>query len=103
MTYERVHYHSTNPNSPYLLYSELDDERWEVRKIEVYRDGTVAYADADHEVGVWLADQTMPTVEETNANPEFEAAEISRETFEAAWDRWVRRGCLRASAMPSTS
>jgi hypothetical protein len=31
---------------PVVLYSELDDNRFEVRKVEVFRDGRLGYADA---------------------------------------------------------
>lgn len=103
MMYLRRKWHSDAPHHPYLLYSELDDQRWEVRKLYVYRNGTCAYADEHHEVGTWLSDQPMPSLEVINADPEFEAAAIDQEVFEAAWEQWVTRGCIRRTTVPSTS
>jgi hypothetical protein len=38
------------PDDPVLLYSELDRERWETRKVDLFRDGSKGWADAAHEV-----------------------------------------------------
>ena len=32
-------------NEPYLIYSEIDNQRYEVRKIEVYKNGTIHKCD----------------------------------------------------------
>lgn len=44
-SYLRVEWVHDIPNEPVILFSELDDEMWELRKVEVYRDGTAGYAD----------------------------------------------------------
>jgi len=41
MTYLKVKWIHSHPDAPVLLYSELDRERWEVRKVEVFRDGSL--------------------------------------------------------------
>ncbi len=44
MKYIRVKWNHLFSDEPVLLFSELDDARWEVRKIEVFRDGHQGYA-----------------------------------------------------------
>jgi hypothetical protein len=76
------------PDFPVTLLSELDSDRWEMRKIEFYADGTVGYADPQTEVGgSFLGEVTVPEVAEMNSDPQFEAVEISLEEFERNWMR----------------
>jgi hypothetical protein len=42
MNYVRVEWKHPHQDEPILLYSELDEERFEVRKIEVFRNGHAA-------------------------------------------------------------
>jgi len=51
MTYLKCSWNHSFPDAPITLYSELDDQRWELRKVEVFRDGTMGYADRSKEVG----------------------------------------------------
>jgi hypothetical protein len=46
MKYLLVQWIHSFPDEPVTLYSELDDDRWERRKIEVFRDGSVGFADS---------------------------------------------------------
>jgi hypothetical protein len=39
MKYVKVRWNHALPNEPVVLYSELDDQMWETRKVEVYADG----------------------------------------------------------------
>jgi hypothetical protein len=72
---------------PVLLYSEIDGVRWETRKIEIYADGRVGWADAHHEIGGSILGQaTLPPLDEINAQNEFEGVEISAEEFELSWE-----------------
>lgn len=84
----KVIWHHLSPDFPVTLLSELDSERWEMRKIEFYADGTVGYAGPQTEVGgSFLGEVIVPEVAEMNADPEFEAAEISLEEFEHEWTK----------------
>ena len=76
-------------NEPRFLYSELDDERYETRKIEVFEDGrTVKVSRDDPESGsTILADQPLPSLDEINAGEDFHAREISASEFEEVWRR----------------
>lgn len=74
------------PDEPVLLYSELDADRMEVRKIEVFADGRQVFADAiDHEGACSLSWVETPPLEEINADPVFRAWPITRDEFEALW------------------
>jgi hypothetical protein len=86
MNYIRVEWHHDEKHYPVLLYSELDDERWEVRKVEVYRDGRVNYADRTSSTGVTgLGVEPMPSTEEIAADPQFVPSTIDSAEFEEQW------------------
>jgi hypothetical protein len=86
MTYLKVLWKHSFPDEPRWLYSQLDDQRWERRKIDIFPDGRWGFADEHQEVGgTGLGELATPTIEDLNADPEFEAVEISREEFEALW------------------
>jgi hypothetical protein len=70
---------------PLHLYSELDDDRYETRKVEIFRGGRVGLAGPNVRRG-WsnLGDKAIPELEEI-ASSEFVPQEISRDEFEAIW------------------
>ncbi len=68
------------------MYSELDENRWEVRKVEVFPDGHRGYAGAAESVGeTRLGKEPIPPLAEIVADSQFEAVEISHEEFERVW------------------
>lgn len=88
MIYIRVEWKHSFPNEPVWLYSELDDLRWEVRKVEVYRDGHEGFASAHVEVGgTGLGLEPVPPFAEIVLDPQFEASEISKDEFERVWGK----------------
>ena len=50
MKYIRVTWRHRHRDEPVTLYSELNDQRFEVRKVEVFRDGRMGYANANEAV-----------------------------------------------------
>jgi hypothetical protein len=88
MIYFKAKWLHSDDHDPVWFYSELDAERWETRKVQIFRSGTMLWADdttpLDSEI--MLGDQQIPPLEEISANPQFEAWEISREDFEAVWN-----------------
>ncbi len=44
MKYIKVKWLHSHPDEPVLLYSELDKDRWETRKVEVFADGRIGFA-----------------------------------------------------------
>lgn len=89
-TYFACRWHHSSEDQPVELYGELDEGRWELRKIEVYRDGrAVVLGPEDIEPGArTLAEGPIPPLEQIDADPQFEPREITREEFEAVWQRY---------------
>jgi len=87
-TYLRVEWLHERADDPIRLFSELDEERWEVRKVEVYRDGRVTYAWGRGSTGsTRLGEEPVPTVEEIAASREFTVSAITRVELETIWDK----------------
>ena len=75
-------------DDPVELFSELGEDRYEIRKVEVYRDGRTAWADAGRETdSTGLGQLPFPCLEEIGSQPEFSAEEITAAEFEAVWAR----------------
>ena len=86
MKYLRVKWLHTLPSEPIVLLSELDDDRYEVRKLEIFRDGSVTRATPEMSIGsTVLGELPIPSIDEINADPQFEAEEITQSEFESAW------------------
>jgi hypothetical protein len=93
MEYERVQWDNDNPDMPVDIYSELDDDRWEVRKVEVFADGRMQYSDGVESTGkTGLSEVPMPAVDETNSQEPLTATVIDEDTFEDMWERATRPG-----------
>ena len=74
------------PDEPTIIYSEVDDNGWEIRKIEQYRDGRADIAYSDIETGsTRLAEVQYSPIEEISAQDEFWPALITSADFAAAW------------------
>ena len=86
MRYIKVKWRHASDSEPVLLYSELDDNRFEVRKVEVYADGRCGYADGVSNSGdTRLGEVPVPPLDEIAADSDFEPTEIAREEFDEAW------------------
>ena len=84
--YIKAKWLTASSDDPVLLYSEIDDARREIRKVEVYRDGSAGWADQSHECdSTMLGILPLPPLDEINAQIEFEAVEITPDEFESAW------------------
>jgi hypothetical protein len=90
-TYFACHWNHSSEEQPVEFYGELDEGRWELRKIEVYRDGrAVTLGPKDIEPGArTLAEAPIPPLEQIEADPQFEPREITREEFEAVWRQFA--------------
>lgn len=89
-TYLACLWHHELADEPVELYSELDSERWELRKVEVYRGGRGGVAGPGIQTGdTRLGDAPCPPLEEIATAPEFEPRAITKEEFEAVWQRYA--------------
>ena len=87
--YVRLEWVHDSGDEPHLIYSELDDERYETRKIEAFTDGRMVRVSEEHpECGSTdLAVPPIPSVGKTNAisEEEFHVEEISVAEFADLW------------------
>lgn len=88
MRYLRVEWLLPHPDDPVTLYTEVDDAGREVRKVDVFADGRIGFAGPGGETpstGTWLGEQRVPSLEEIASDPQFKAAEITKEEFDKVW------------------
>jgi hypothetical protein len=86
MMYMRVKWIHAIPSEPVYIYSEVDPDQWERRKVEIYADGRMGFADCNHSVeGSMLSMEPLPSLNEIAADSQFDPAEISKEDFDAVW------------------
>lgn len=90
MRYIKVRWEHNFSDEPVTIYSELDDYRNEIRKVEIYRDGRVGYASIGFEHGgSALSKEPLPPFEEINEDAQFNLEEIGQEEFDVVWERAV--------------
>lgn len=86
MSYIKVQWIHQDPDDPVWLLSELDHERWETRKIEIYADGLKGYASKTEQSGrTFLGELPVPPLAEIATDPQFIPQEIGEDEFEAEW------------------
>ena len=86
MMYLRVQWKHCLEDEPVELLSELDEARFEVRKVEIFRDGRKGYAsNTESERGACLSIEPVPGLAEIASDPQFLPEEISKEEFDLAW------------------
>ena len=74
MDYVKVRWLHQHASEPILLLSELDAERYEVRKVEVFADGPTV-----------LGERPVPLAADIAADPEFVIEGLDGREFEMAW------------------
>jgi hypothetical protein len=90
VSYLKVYWHHDLPDEPVELYSELDDDRWEIRKIEIFRDGRCELADQAQLTGaLTIGEAPIPLFEEIAEQVEFSPFLIDASEFETVWQRAV--------------
>ncbi len=86
MRYIDVQWIHDTPQDPIRLVSELDDERYETRKLEFFRNGVVGIArDSLGTNGTRLGEGAVPALEDINADPQFHGVAIEQREFEELW------------------
>jgi hypothetical protein len=84
--YLKVEWRHEFPDEPVTLYSEVGDDGYESRKVNLFPDGRLEWADAGHEsADAGLGEIVVPPIAEIDEQAEFTAVEISRDVFEAMW------------------
>ena len=87
MQYSRLQWTHSSPGEPIEIFSEYDENGWERRKIEMFKDGSVSFASITESIGdSKLSLIPRPPDEEVVDEPEFRVFEMTKEQFERAWD-----------------
>ncbi len=85
-TYIKVLWHHRSASAPTVLYSELDALRFETRKIEVFADGKISYADRQvAKGGAVLGEEPIPELNEIAKDSQFAPQRIHSSEFESMW------------------
>ncbi|WP_231950382.1 DUF6881 domain-containing protein [Allokutzneria albata] len=76
-------------NEPVLIYSEIGDDGYESRKVEVYRDGRHDFADegGSSSGSTVLGEKPVPDLQSIADQGEFSPELIDLEEFERVWSR----------------
>jgi hypothetical protein len=86
MTYIKVNWIHSHADEPVLLYSELDGDRWEKRKVEVFADGHCGFASPTESCGsTRLGEEPIPPLAEIASDSQFKPVEITKQEFEEVW------------------
>ena len=86
MHYLKVKWIHKNNSEPVLLISELDDRRFEIRKIEIFSDESYGLASNSLEFGgTVLSPLPIPSDRDISSNPEFIIQHIDGKEFEELW------------------
>jgi hypothetical protein len=86
MNYLKVRWIHEYPNEPTLLYSEIDAKRYEVRKVEVFADGSKSFASMEESCGdTILSELPLPPDDEIAANGQFVIEGCDARDFERVW------------------
>jgi hypothetical protein len=90
MQYIKVMWKHNHADEPIALYSELDDNRWEIRKVEFFRVGSPGYASTTNSSrSTRLGIVPVPELAKIALDPEFEPHQIAREEFEKVWSEAI--------------
>ena len=90
MTYIKVKWIHDSLEYPEVLYSELDDDRYEIRKVEIYKSGTIGFVNEHRSYQANLGECPIPEPNEINNDPQFQCTEISKTEFEEVWEAAIR-------------
>jgi hypothetical protein len=81
--YLKVLWHHDFPDEPVHILSEIYEDQYEARKVEVFRDGRLGWADESRwSPSTMLGEVPVLPLEEINEQAEFTATIISEEDFE---------------------
>ena len=88
MNYSRLLWTHSSPDEPREILCEYDSDGWESRKVEIFPDGSVGFADAGESAGGTRLSLIPRTPDdEVVADPEFQLFDLTEEEFEQAWSR----------------
>jgi hypothetical protein len=88
MKYIKVKWIHDLADEPIWLYCELDNGFMEIRKVEIFSDGTAGFASSTERFGTTrLSLEPLPTLDEIASDAQFDPAETSVKEFEDIWSK----------------
>ncbi len=91
-TYIYSKWKNNPPDSPAEFYSELDPNRYETRKVEIFNNGKMGYASSHTATpGTRLGITPVPQISEIRSQPEFDIKEITKNDFEKKWNEATKK------------
>ncbi|MEI6238687.1 MAG: hypothetical protein WCP15_04105, partial [bacterium] len=88
MQYIKVNWIHSNPEDPTTLYSELDESRMEIRKIEIWSNGRIGSSNFSESTNsTKLGKASVPIISEIEKDSQFQPFEISKDEFEEVWSK----------------
>jgi hypothetical protein len=101
MGYIRTDWRHNDPDLPVEIWSELDADQWETRKVERFADGRLTLAGWGLEVGdSFLSIERMPPLDEIDI-PELTVTETSAQEFESVWARALESNGIVSQEPPA--
>lgn len=92
MQYMEVYWKHKFVDEPSQIYCEVDEDRNEIRKIEIYNNGDFGYATKNLSCnGTLLSKSEIPDVGVINEDKQFVAKIISKITFEKMWNYVINK------------
>lgn len=93
MNYISIDWKHNFADEPIKIYSEMDSEGWEKRKIEIFADGSMAFASPESHFGdSYLSEAQLPSLSEINSDPQFRGRKIEQTEFGRLWSQLVQQG-----------
>jgi len=90
--YHKIITHHDRPNEAVVMWSEVDIEGLELRKIEKFQDGRFGFADQNRAIGgCQLSTDPTHRLATINTDPQFEAQSITSDEFEELWNETTTR------------
>ncbi|HCQ6997710.1 TPA: hypothetical protein OL686_004625 [Escherichia coli] len=92
MKYIKVLWDHPFEDEPIELYSEINDDRYEVRKVEIFPSGESILSDESTPIDITtLGELPVPSLKDINQDPQFKAIYIDSSEFENIWKKHIRK------------
>ncbi|MFG1790410.1 DUF6881 domain-containing protein [Nocardia sp. NPDC049149] len=86
MRYMKVMRTNASDDDPAIVFSEIDDDGYESRKVEIFVSGRSDFASVSMEgEPTWLATAPLPSADEVSLQPGCKGEDISAVEFQAEW------------------
>lgn len=94
-SYVKLLYKHTIKDWPVIHLAELDEERFEIRTVDVYENNKYGYAYDKIECNAFLSDSSCPTKNEFYSSDEYDSDstdcfDITKEEFESEWEKAMK-------------